>query len=113
MKASDAVDFLGEGRCRFWRGVERLVEKRPFALEPVLFGGDVGGEMLVWPPARYRELKIWSPHSPDGGKSRPIGWAAFALRRRLWQAKAVCASPLPGKAGADVVGKVVWLRQRF
>jgi hypothetical protein len=55
----------------------------------------------------------WSLGSQGGGKLRPVGWSAFALRRRFWWAKAGFVWRLPGRVGADVFGQAGWQRQRF
>jgi hypothetical protein len=66
-----------------------LEGRQPFAYQPLLFSGVVGGERLVCSLVKYHQLKIWLPHSPNGAKSRQDGWfqrlrcgAGYDSRRR-------------------------------
>ena len=97
----------------FGEGLRRWLGNGSWLFNAVSFSEVFGAERLVWSPARYRKLKIWSPRSPDGAKLRLVGWLAFALRRRFWSATAGFVSPLPDKAGADVFGQAGWERQRL
>jgi hypothetical protein len=89
-----------EGKGRFWLAVARQGWRRRF-------------RQAGWRRQRFWRLRRRLVGQVLGNCGALVGERPFGVAEVLEGKTAVCASFLPGKAGADVVGQAVWQRQWF